>query len=224
MKDSAKIDLEESVHYDEMEAEFHEKMINSPNPLRRWFHNSKNQLLLKTIKSFYSKKGLIVDLGCGTVNWNTEKLPVLGIDQNEKMLLKAKQEERLQDFRVLPIQQTGLPSKSTDLVVISEVLEHISDYPKAIQEIHRILKTNGICIATVPYDTFISFWKPFFALQCFLRGTLKGEEYFKKGAGHVNHFSPKTIARAFEENGFRVEKQFDNIRFTIFTVVRKVSD
>lgn len=209
------------IDYEDFDADFHEEMLNSSNPVRRWFHRSKNDLLLKTVKEFAGPKSVIVDLGCGTVNWNTQGFPVLGVDLNPNMLAKAKAENRLSDFRVASVQKTGLADKSADIVVISEVLEHLPDFEIAIAEIRRILKPSGVCIATVPYDTNLSMWKPLFSLQCFLHGTIRGVEYFKKEAGHVNHFSPKSIAIFFKKNGFEIEKQFDNRRFTIFTVAKK---
>ncbi|MFH0955533.1 MAG: class I SAM-dependent methyltransferase [Candidatus Micrarchaeota archaeon] len=209
------------ISYRDFEPDFHEEMMNSANPVRRWFHRSKNELILKTVKEFAFDKAKIVDLGCGTVNWNIERLPVLGIDLNPSMLSKAKKEGRLSDSRVASVQKTGLPSQSADVVVISEVLEHLPDFEDAIDEIRRILAPNGVVLATVPYDTIVSLWKPLFFMQCFLHGTLRQNEYFKKEAGHVNHFSPASIAGFFRKHDFEIEKQFDNRRFTIFTVARK---
>ncbi len=209
------------IDYKRFEEGFHEDMLSSPNPVRKWFHNSKNELVLHTLKKYSAQNSTIVDLGCGTVNWNTEMIPVIGIDLNKNMLQKAAREGRLSSFKVAPVERTGLESGMADIVVISEVLEHITAYGKAIMEIRRILKPGGICISTVPYDTTLSMWKPLFALQCFLHGTILGNEYFKNEAGHVNHFSPQTIARAFSRANFQVVEQFDNIRFTIFTVSRK---
>lgn len=214
-------DASSPVEYRDFDADFHEEMINSPNPLRRWFHRSKNALVLKTVKNWATENAYIVDLGCGTVNWNTQRLSVVGVDLNFSMLSKAKQEGRLSDFRVASVQKTGLPDNSVDLVVISEVLEHLLDFENALDEIRRILKPSGICLSTVPYDTAISLWKPLFFIQCFWQGTIRGNEYFKKEAGHVNHFSPSLIAGFFKQHGFAIEDQFDNHRFTIFTVARK---
>ena len=42
-------------------------------------------------------------------------------------------------------------NSSVDAVVCSEVLEHIPDYTKAINEIHRILKVDGHAILTFPW-------------------------------------------------------------------------
>lgn len=215
------VSKKDSIDYTDFDENFHEDMISSANPVRNWFHNSKNALILKTVKEYYKKSTKIADLGCGTVNWNLEKLKVVGVDLNKKMLEKAKSEKRLSSFVLAPVQRTKLASNSFDIVVISEVLEHLTDYPKAIDEIKRILKKGGVCISSVPYDTFFSMWKPLFGVQCFVQGTILGREYFQNEAGHVNHFSPQTIAQAFEKGGFEIEKQFDNYRFTIFTVAKK---
>jgi 2-polyprenyl-3-methyl-5-hydroxy-6-metoxy-1,4-benzoquinol methylase len=209
------------ISYREFGPDFHEEMMNSANPVRRWFHRSKNALILKTVKRFAGDKAKIVDLGCGTVNWNTEGFPVLGIDLNPGMLSKAKKEGRLSNFKVASVQKTGLPDQSADMVIVSEVLEHLTDFENAIDEIRRILAPNGVVLVTVPYDTTISLWKPLFFMQCFLHGTLRREKYFKREAGHVNHFSPASIAGFFRKHDFEIEAQFDNKRFTIFTVARK---
>ncbi len=39
-----------------------------------------------------------------------------------------------------------------DLVICNHVLEHIRDYPKAMSEIHRVLKVEGTAILQTPYS------------------------------------------------------------------------
>jgi SAM-dependent methyltransferase len=40
---------------------------------------------------------------------------------------------------------------SFDLVVVDQVLEHVSDPQRAVAEIHRVLRPGGHCIATTPF-------------------------------------------------------------------------
>ena len=42
------------------------------------------------------------------------------------------------------------PNNSFDLVICSEVLEHLHEYNDAIKEIHRVLKPGGKFYASVP--------------------------------------------------------------------------
>ena len=53
------------------------------------------------------------------------------------------------DYQV-DIQSLPFPDEQFDFVLASHVLEHIPDDKKALAEIHRILKRNGIAILPVP--------------------------------------------------------------------------
>ena len=48
------------------------------------------------------------------------------------------------------IENIILPDATYDTIVINHVLEHVSQYKKAIQELARITKPGGQCIITVP--------------------------------------------------------------------------
>ena len=47
---------------------------------------------------------------------------------------------------------------SFDVVIAFDVLEHVPDYQKALEEVHRILSSRGFAIFTVPRK--IIFWRP----------------------------------------------------------------
>ena len=52
----------------------------------------------------------------------------------------------------LDLQRMGLASSSFDIVLTSDVMEHIRDIDAAHSEIGRILKNGGAYVFTVPYD------------------------------------------------------------------------
>ena len=207
--------------YAELEEDFFDRQTRNWNPIRSWFHISRNMLVMKCVKERYKEGDAIVDLGCGNCLWNTEKLPVTGIDVNEKMMRHAKEKGRLANYYVGNINATPLKPNSVNIVVITETLEHIGYYHVTIEEIRRILKTGGVVVATVPYDTNLSLWKPLFAVQCFIQGNILGKELYKNKCGHVNHFSPKSIQQEFAKRGFQIEEQFHNKFFTIITICSK---
>ena len=53
---------------------------------------------------------------------------------------------------ITDIQDTHLPDEQWDLIVCNHVLEHVPDYKKALRELGRILKKDGILEITVPAD------------------------------------------------------------------------
>ena len=50
------------------------------------------------------------------------------------------------------IQDTGLARDSYDVILCNHVLEHVADYRRALSELHRILRPNGLLICSFPVD------------------------------------------------------------------------
>jgi len=76
---------------------------------------------------------------------------------------------------------------SYDLVVCSEVLEHVQTWRAIVDQMRRVLKPNGILILTVPNDP-------------------AQFSYLDTYAGHLRRFRWEDLAAAL--GGFRVEKNF----------------
>lgn len=210
-----------TLDYTDVEGDFYDAQCASPNPVRSWFHTSRHKLVKELVEKYY-QGGKIVDVGCGACLWNTNKLPVIGLDVNKALLEKAKTSGRLQDYYLGEVQDKHFNAAEFSFVVSSEFIEHCIDYADVIHELNRMLKVGGRAVITVPYDTNLSLWKPLFTLQCFIQGTLKGDEYYKKECGHVNHFSPKSLSLEFEKNGFKVLEFRNHAFFTIALAVEKV--
>lgn len=209
------------VDYKKTKSNLYDEVSSSFNFLRSWFHGSRNRKVAKYVDDYYSRDKIIVDLGCGNVLWNEKNIPATGVDVNEGSLDFSLSKKRLSNKIVASTYNTTLPDNFADIIIITEVLEHLDDLNRQMKEIYRILKPGGVVISSVPYDTNLSLWKPLFAIQCFYRGYILGEEYYKEKCGHINNFSKKTIAKLFAENNFKIEEQYNHYFFTIFTIVKK---
>jgi SAM-dependent methyltransferase len=102
----------------------------------------------------------VVDIGTGTgANLRLLKqlgfTNVTGIDPSEDAARwcaeKGLGEVQAGDARALP-----LPDRSVDLVVATDVVEHVDDDQRAVSEIYRVLRPGGIVLFTVP--AFSSLW------------------------------------------------------------------
>ncbi len=208
-------------NYEKIQEDFYYKQTISRNPLRKWFHLNRYRIGNSLVKSRYKKGQKIIDLGCGSCDWNIDKLHVFGVDGNEGLLERAKQQGRLYDSKLADADNTSLADESFDIVTAFEFLEHVEDYEKVISEARRLLKKGGSFIVSVPYDVILSLWKPLFFLQVLLHGYILGNAYYRARCGHINQFSPEKITKALTKYGFDVDCIFDMRRFTIFLCARK---
>jgi SAM-dependent methyltransferase len=192
--------------YEEVPPDFYDTSLKKANPLTRYYHENRYGKIRKFIGSRFRKGMRILDLGCGSSSWNITGFQVTGVDINLKMLEYGKSKGYLKDFARCDFAREPAPFEegTFDFVVISEVLEHLTDPARAVAEARRLLKKGGHMIVTVPFDTFLSPWSVLFELGCFLRGDILGNEYYRRRCGHINHFSPKTISALIEKEGFEV--------------------
>lgn len=94
------------------------------------------------------------------------------------------------------ITQIPLENDFFDLIICYHILEHIENDKKAMEELHRVLKHNGICIIQTPFkegNIYEDFSKttPQERLEAF------GQD------DHVRIYSVKGLQERLKENGFQ---------------------
>ena len=152
-------------------------------------------------------EGTMLDLGCGEgrhIFGLMEKFPDLkciGLDPHIESLEKAF--EGLKFLESISNTKTNFLSGSAyslpfsddsfDLVVCSEVLEHLHDYKDAIKEINRVLKPGGQFLASVPAE--------FPEKICWLLS----EAYQNQPGGHLRIFKKNELIKEVAEHNFSFE-------------------
>ena len=152
-------------------------------------------------------EGTMLDLGCGEgrhIFGLMEKFPDLkciGLDPHIESLDKAF--EGLKFLESISNTKTNFLSGSAyslpfsddsfDLVVCSEVLEHLHDYKDAIKEINRVLKPGGQFLASVPAE--------FPEKICWLLS----EAYQNQPGGHLRIFKKNELIKEVVEHNFSFE-------------------
>ena len=152
-------------------------------------------------------EGTMLDLGCGEgrhIFGVMEKFPDLkciGLDPHIESLDKAF--EGLKFLESISNTKTNFLSGSAyslpfsddsfDLVVCSEVLEHLHDYKDAIKEINRVLKPGGQFLASVPAE--------FPEKICWLLS----EAYQNQPGGHLRIFKKNELIKEVAEHNFSFE-------------------
>ena len=212
------------VEYREMDEDYYDGMTDEKrvSRFRAWYHRSRYERLTAHVTAYFKKGMKMADLGCGNCFWNIHHLPVFGLDINSKMLAFAKRQKRLAGFKVCSdLSKTGLKPKSLDVVLMSEVLEHVFNVGEVLSEVRRILKDNGTFLITVPYDFFMGPFFILFNLNCLYMGYVKGSLYHKYRCGHIHHYTKKRLAMTLKENGFELTKVYVVNGLLLYASARK---
>jgi SAM-dependent methyltransferase len=149
----------------------------------------------------------ILDIGCGSGRHTSEayRLPdvfAVGADLKYDDLTQAAERLKLHDrldehgggiWSLAAADVTGLPFKDDcfDLVICSEVLEHIENYLQAIDEIIRVLKPGCNLVVSVP-----RYWPE---TICWMLST----DYHTAEGGHVRIFKAAQLVTDLQNAGVK---------------------
>jgi 2-polyprenyl-3-methyl-5-hydroxy-6-metoxy-1,4-benzoquinol methylase len=153
----------------------------------------------KLLKEEEVRGSKLLDAGCGTgwfsrqaVNWGAK---VTSLDMGENLLAevakKCDSERIVGDITRLPF-----PDGDFDIVVCSEVIEHVVDPKQAIRELARVVKPGGILVITTPN----LIWK--FAIV--LANVLKVRPY----EGLENWISYRALRAEVQKLNLSIEQMF----------------
>ena len=161
----------------------------------------------------------ILDIGCGegrhtVMACQQNQTMCVGGDYEYENLVKTKEKLRYhqsmndiccRSFNLSCMDISDMPfcNKSFDIVICSEVLEHIHDDKKAMSELVRILKPGKILAVSVP-----RFWPE---KICWLLS----DEYFDNNMGHVRIYKKDSLVKEIESFGL---KNFQTHMPTAFTL------
>lgn len=91
------------------------------------------------------------------------------------------------------------PSAQFDLIFCYHILEHVDEDMKAMKELHRVLKDEGICLIQTPFKEGEIYENPAITTE---EGRLQhfGQE------DHVRIYSVGGLKKRLQEVGFKIEK------------------
>lgn len=142
----------------------------------------------------------MLDVGCGDGRLAREIKQVLprvvvhGCDLSIAALNRAEGLDRRYAVD-LNVDRLPEPDGSLDLVVASEVIEHVIEPGRAIAEFHRVLRPGGHVLITVPN---VAFWR--FRLEA-LRG---GVPSVTADARHLHSFNAALLNALVTREGFEI--------------------
>jgi ubiquinone/menaquinone biosynthesis C-methylase UbiE len=158
-------------------------------------------------------KDKILECGCGRgfiLNILSElyRAKMSGIDINKEHLkIARKQLPKKVVLKHASVYEIPFKDKSFNKIILSEVLEHLEDEDKALQEIRRVLKPGGKIVITVPNKDYPFLWDPInrFLEDIFQMRIQKGI-FAGIWAYHVRLYDRNQLRKLLQKNRFRVKK------------------
>jgi len=142
----------------------------------------------------YQLKGNVIDIGCrtGALVKELDKYfkSVVGIDVSRDALNEARMNVPSGRFFVADITDlSSLPKMLFDVAICSDVLEHIKEDVKALQNINQILRHKGYLVMTSPFS---------------MKNWTRHDDW----AQHVRRYDPDELKKKLNQSGYDVKEMF----------------
>ena len=194
---------EDTLEFYEEEAEIYDK-VRFTSPVGKLADAIQKEIVLKLCD--FDDKSLILDVGTGTGRFAIELAKkgaiVIGLDPSKSMIQMAKskviQAKVYENINLVVAVAHKLPFKknSFDCSVSINVLNHIRDYSKVLEEIASVLKQKGYFLANFP--SIQSFYLPIAFFVNFRKRALFKNVY-------ARWFTLGEINESLSRVGFRVQ-------------------
>ena len=139
------------------------------------------------------KKGRILDVGCATgffldqahkAGWE-----VYGVELSAWAVDYAKNKLQLPNITQGALKDANYPANFFDVVVLKDVIEHLTDPKETLEQIRHVLKPAGImCCNTPDIDSLAS--------------KILGAKWWGIKQSHLFYFNKNTLNALFEATGF----------------------
>lgn len=180
--------------------DYYQKGVRS-NFFQRTWHKRK---LLEVTKSINGKPEKILDVGCAS-GWflsqvvkTFPKSQCYGVDIYRDAILYGKKKYSKIIFKTADAHSLPFPAQTFDVVICTEVLEHIKNPEIALLEIRRVLKKNGQAVieldsGSILFSVVWYFWK-------LTRGSVWSH-------AHLHSFTVGKLERMLKKTGFKIDRK-----------------
>jgi dolichol-phosphate mannosyltransferase len=171
-------------------ADYDYRAYNSPVWLQRYWQRKRHQIIL----NFVGNSSAVLDIGCGSSRIILDLKNAVGMDILQRKLRWLKPNHE----RLVRGSTFALPFKnaSFDVVINSEVIEHVPEDPEIMEEMWRVLRPGGTLILGTPdYDR----WS-WVALEWIYGKVLPGGYAHE----HITHYTRQNLAENIVARGFEI--------------------
>lgn len=182
--------------------DYYQKGIEN-NLLQQLWHGNKLEEVVKAIKG-NKRRDKILDVGSAS-GWFISEISkrfqdsnCFGIDIYSKGIFYAKKKYPQVEFKVADAHDIPYKDETFDVIVCTEVLEHVDDPWQVVMEIKRVLKTGGLAIIELDSGSWL------FSIIWYLWRKSKGRIW---NEAHLHSFNVKKLDRLITSCGLKIIKK-----------------
>ncbi|MBF0124609.1 MAG: class I SAM-dependent methyltransferase [Magnetococcales bacterium] len=170
---------------------------------------------------------LVLDVGCGLAAngvFLKERFPscrVMGVEPVDGMAVRAaKQLDHVFNcrFEDIDLSAAGVQPGEIDLVIFSDVLEHMYHPWKILQETKPMMSQDGVVVASIPNIRHIG------VINELVKGDWNYHRYGILDITHIRFFTRLGVERLFSETGYRVDELIPRIDPNLQQLVDRIQD
>lgn len=186
------------------------------NILQRIWHSAKLREVLRAFSHHPSPKK-ILDVGSAS-GWFLSKISLqhpdatyYGIDIYQEAIEYGKKAYPHIEFSVASAEKIPYKANCFDIVICTEVLEHVENPQMVLQEIKRVLKKGGIAIIELDSGSIL------FSLVWYLWRKAHGKVW---NDSHLHSYTVEKLEKSIRQAGFTIlhKKKFNLAMAMIFTI------
>jgi 2-polyprenyl-3-methyl-5-hydroxy-6-metoxy-1,4-benzoquinol methylase len=201
-------------------------LYTSRNPTRRWLHTSRRDIIIDALRrcALRGVRGQALEVGFGSgVYLSTlaeqfeqvvaSDVEVTYFDHSKPLAVNYPNVSLVYD----DITHSKLPRSSFDVVLCTEVVEHLPDSTVALANMHELLKPGGTLVLSTP--------QPYCPLEiaakiAFLPGIINLVRLMYQEpileTGHINLMSSQKVVGQLERAGFTIRESFKSGMYVPF--------
>lgn len=169
-----------------------------------YYYNPRVEML-----SFIPKESKrLLDIGCSTGGFgaNLKKvnsaIEIWGIEPYSAAAQEASKQLENVINSIFEKDMPELEGQKFDVIVFNDVLEHLVNPEKTLQDCHQYLTEGGVIVASIPNIMYF----PLFVKQLLIK---EDWEYMKEGVfdnTHLRFFTKKSMIRLFKDSGYSLQQ------------------
>lgn len=145
----------------------------------------------------------------------------IDIDQDAVELASENYKKHNLHFQLGDAMALGFPDESFDVVICSQIYEHVPDANTMMGEIHRVLRPGGVCYFAA--NNRIMWWEPHYSLpllsvlprflaHIYIRFAGKADQYHEL---HYSYWGLKKLVRQFAVHDYSAKAILDPEKYAV---------